>query len=641
MVVSLGFGRESFFFIKSLILNNSFMQQENTSKLEGQVDNFSTPHDDFDWSLDKHDTGAYSPEERAERDAFYDSADAHLDEIEEGKILLGKVAKVNDQDVLVDIGYKGDALISLNEFRDLPDIAEGDEIEVLVINREDKNGALRLSRRLAVLERAWERIKALHESGETVQGKIISKTKGGLIATIHGFDTFVPGSQIDVKPIIDYDQFVGKTMEFKVVKINEHIKNAVVSHKILIEHDMAAQHSEIMAKLERGQIIEGVVKNITNFGAFLDLGGLDGLLYITDISWGRVAHPSDLLSLDQKLNVVVLDFDENKKRISLGLKQLTPHPWESMPDYLVEGAKVKGKVVNIEEYGSFLEIIPGIEGLVHVSEITWDNVMIHSREFFKLGDEHEVVVMKINREEKKISLSIKRLLPDPWDQIEVKYPVNTRHKAVVKNLSPYNAFVDLEPGIGGVVHVSDLSWLKRIQSPAKFCKIGSTLDVVVLNIDKENRRLQLGHKQIEENPWNTLETIFPVGSVHEGTVIRKDEKGATVSMDYGIETFAPLKQLQTQEGRELELEEKASFVVTLFDAADRKIMVSHTRVWEEEKRAQKDQERKDRVQEAKDTQKAVRSIQSKVEKSTIGDLADFASLNEKISSEDNKSEDKT
>lgn len=473
----------------------------------------------------------------------------------------------------------------------------------------------------------------MHETGETVYGKIISKTKGGLIATIHGFDTFVPGSQIDVKPITDYDQFVGKTMEFKVVKINEHIKNAVVSHKILIENDMAAQHSEIMAKLERGQIIEGVVKNITNFGAFLDLGGLDGLLYITDISWGRVAHPSDVLALDQKLNVVVLDFDENKKRISLGLKQLTPHPWDNMPDSLFEGAKVKGKVVNIEEYGSFLEIIPGVEGLVHVSEITWDNVMVHSREFFKLGDIHEVVVMKINREDRKISLSIKRLLPDPWDQIEIKYPINTRHKALVKNLSPYNAFVDLEPGIGGVVHVSDLSWTKRIQSPSKFCKIGSTLDVVVLNIDKETRRLQLGHKQIEENPWNTLETIFPVGSVHDGIVIRKDEKGAAISMDYGIEAFAPLRHLLTQEGKELALEESASFVVTMFDASDRKISVSHTRFWEGEKRSQRDQERKERIQNEKDTQKSVRSIQNKVEKSTIGDLMDFATLKEKFNDE--------
>lgn len=595
--------------------------------------NLPVAHDDFDWSLDKHEVTSYSSAERSERDAFYDSAFGSLGQIEEGKILLGRVAKVSDQDVLVDVGYKGDALISLNEFRDLPDIAEGDEVEVIVINREDKNGALKLSRRLALLERAWERIKNLHETGETVYGKIISKTKGGLIATIHGFDTFVPGSQIDVKPITDYDQFVGKTMEFKVVKINEHIKNAVVSHKILIENDMAAQHSEIMAKLERGQIIEGVVKNITNFGAFLDLGGLDGLLYITDISWGRVAHPSDVLALDQKLNVVVLDFDENKKRISLGLKQLTPHPWDNMPDSLFEGAKVKGKVVNIEEYGSFLEIIPGVEGLVHVSEITWDNVMIHSREFFKLGDIHEVVVMKINREDRKISLSIKRLLPDPWDQIEIKYPINTRHKALVKNLSPYNAFVDLEPGIGGVVHVSDLSWTKRIQSPSKFCKIGSTLDVVVLNIDKETRRLQLGHKQIEENPWNTLETIFPVGSVHDGIVIRKDEKGAAISMDYGIEAFAPLRHLLTQEGKELALEESASFVVTMFDASDRKISVSHTRFWEGEKRSQRDQERKERIQNEKDTQKSVRSIQNKVEKSTIGDLMDFATLKEKFNDE--------
>lgn len=550
----------------------------------------NTPHDDFDWTISKRNTLSCDSEEKQALDAFYESS---FLPIEEGEITTGTIAKISKQEVIVTIGYKSDGIIASSEFRDMPDLKVGDEVEVLVIEKEDKNGYLKLSRKLAVLERAWQKIKKLYESGEVVRGHIVSKTKGGLIATIHGFDTFVPGSQIDVKPITDYDQFVGKIMEFKIVKINEHIRNAVVSHKILIEHDMAAQHSEIMGKLEKGQIMEGMVKNITDFGAFLDLGGIDGLLYITDISYGRISHPSEALSLDQKLNVVILDFDENKRRISLGLKQLSPNPWDSMPESITEGAKVKGKVVNVEDYGSFLEIMPGLEGLVHVSEITWENVMINSREFFKLGEYHDVIITRISKEEKKISLSIKRLLPDPWDNIETLFPVGTRHSGIVKNITQYNIFVELASGIGGFVHISDLSWIKRISHPSKFCKMGTTLDVIVLNIDKAARKLQLGHKQIEDNPWATLETIFKIGSTHEGTVIKKDDKGnAIVSLPYGIEAFCPAKHLVSKDKSPINAGDTLSFMITSFEASEKRIIISHSNLWEQDEKLEKEQAKK-------------------------------------------------
>ena len=425
--------------------------------------------------------------------------------VNDSELVHGLVVAVTKTDVVINIGFKSDGLISLNEFRDLPNLKIGDDVEVMVMEKEDREGHLHLSRKQARITRAWERIVEVHKTGEVITGTVTSKTKGGLIVDVFGMETFLPGSQIDVKPVTDYDQFVGKTMEFKVVKVNEAIKNAVVSHKALIESDIEAQRVEIMSKLEKGQVLEGTVKNITDFGAFMDLGGLDGLLYITDISWGRISHPEEVLKLDEKVNVVVLDFDDDKKRISLGMKQLTSHPWEVLPDRIKEAEIVEGRVVNIEDYGAFLEIQPGVEGLVHVSEITWANTPVNAKEFFKLGDIHKAKIVTLDKENRKMSLSIKQLSPDPWSEIDQKFPERSRHTGLVKNITPYGVFVELAPGIGGMIHISDLSWLKRFNHPSEYTKVGSEIEVVILSIDKENRKLQLGHKQLEEDPWNALE----------------------------------------------------------------------------------------------------------------------------------------
>src|SRR5690349_24287885 len=495
-----------------------------------------TAHDDFDWSVDKRNITSYTKEEKEKYDKVYDNTFVQLND---GELIKGTVVGLTKTDVVLNIGFKSDGLISLNEFRDQPNLKVGDEVEVMVMDKEDRQGHLNLSRRQARITRAWERIMEVHKTGEVITGLVTSKTKGGLIVDVFGMETFLPGSQIDVKPVTDYDQFVGKTMEFKVVKINEAIKNAVVSHKALIESDIEQQRAEIIGKLEKGQVLEGTIKNITDFGAFLDLGGLDGLLYITDISWGRISHPSEVLKLDQKLKVVVLDFDDEKERISLGLKQLTPHPWDTLAADVKEGEIVKGKVVNIEDYGAFLEIYPGVEGLVHVSEITWANTPINAKEFFKLGDEYEAKIVTLSKEDRKMSLSIKQMTEDPWNTIETQYPEGSKHKGAVKNITPYGVFVELSPGIGGMIHISDLSWLKRFNNPNEYTKVGEDIDVIIMSIDKENRKLQLGHKQIEEDPWNSLEETFPVGSVHEGTVTRRDDKGAIVQLPYGLEGFAP------------------------------------------------------------------------------------------------------
>jgi small subunit ribosomal protein S1 len=446
-------------------------------------------------------------------------------------------------------------------------------------------------------------------------------------------ETFLPGSQIDVKPVTDYDQFVGKTMEFKVVKINEAIKNAVVSHKALIESDIEQQRAEIIGKLEKGQVLEGTIKNITDFGAFLDLGGLDGLLYITDISWGRINHPGEVLKLDQKLNVVVLDFDDDKKRISLGLKQLTPHPWDTLPATIKEGEIVKGKVVNIEDYGAFLEIYPGVEGLVHVSEITWANTPINAKEFFKLGDEYEAKIVTLSKEDRKMSLSIKQMTEDPWNTIETQFPEGSKHKGLVKNITPYGVFIELSPGIGGMIHISDLSWLKRFNNPNEYTKVGESIDVIIMSIDKENRKLQLGHKQIEEDPWNSLEETFPVGSVHEGTVTRRDDKGATVQLPYGLEGFAPARHLRREDDKVIGLDEVAPFMVIEFDRNDKKIILSHSRIWEKEKADEKNAQLNEKRADAENTKKVVKNIQSKVEKTTLGDLGVLADLKKKMDNE--------
>jgi small subunit ribosomal protein S1 len=586
-----------------------------------------TAHDDFDWSVDKRNVSHYAEAERVKYDKVYDDT---FVQINDGEIMNGLVVALTKTDVVVNIGFKSDGLVSLNEFRDTNGVKTGDTVEVMVVEKEDRDGNLHLSRKSARIYRAWERIMEVHKTGEVVTGLVTSKTKGGLIVDVFGMETFLPGSQIDVKPVTDYDQFVGKTMEFKVVKINETIKNAVVSHKALIESDIEAQRAEIMSKLEKGQVLEGVVKNITDFGAFMDLGGLDGLLYITDISWGRISHPSEVVKMDQKIQVVVLDFDDDKKRISLGLKQLTPHPWDVLPTDLSEGSVVKGKVVNIEDYGAFLEIQPGVEGLVHVSEITWANTPINAKEFFKLGDEHEAKVVTLDKDARKMSLSIKQMSQDPWSAIDNKFPENSKHKGLVKNITPYGVFVELESGIGGMIHISDLSWLKRFNHPSEYVKVGESIDIKILNIDKENRKLQLGHKQLEEDPWNALEVTFAIGSIHEGTIVRKDDKGAIVQMPYGLEGFAPNRHLAKEDGKQVQAEETAQFMVIEFDRNEKRIVVSHARIWEQNIQEEKEVAKKEAKAESENTKKAVKAVQAKVEKSTLGDLGALAEIKAKL-----------
>lgn len=600
------------------------MEENNTLPTTAAV---ATAHDDFDWSIDKRNVASYNQEEKDKYDAVYEGT---FKAITDGEMMEGIVVGITKTDVVINIGFKSDGLVSLNEFRDTPNLKVGDLVEVLVVEKEDREGHLHLSRKQARIARAWEKIVEVHKTGDVVTGLVTSKTKGGLIVDIYGMETFLPGSQIDVKPVTDYDQFVNKTMEFKVVKINETIKNAVVSHKALIESDIEAQRVEIMGKLEKGQVLEGTIKNITDFGAFLDLGGVDGLLYITDISWGRISHPSEVLKLDQKLNVVVLDFDDEKRRISLGLKQLTPHPWDTLPENIKEGATVKGKVVNIEDYGAFLEILPGVEGLVHVSEITWANSPVNAKEFFKLSDEYEAKIVTLDRDSRKMSLSIKQLSADPWSEIETKYPVDSRHKGVVKNITPYGVFVELEPGIGGMIHISDLSWLKRFNHPSEYTKTGSQIEVVILNIDKDNRKLQLGHKQLEEDPWNTLQDTFAVGSIHEGTVIRKDDKGAVVSLPYGLEGFAPNRHLGKEDGKTIVADETNQFMVIEFDRNEKRIVLSHARIWEQGRADEKEALNKEKKAEAVKTKKAVKEVQGKVEKTTLGDLGILAELKKKM-----------
>ncbi len=586
-----------------------------------------TAHDDFDWSVDKRNVSHYAEAERVKYDKVYDDT---FVQINDGEIMNGLVVALTKTDVVVNIGFKSDGLVSLNEFRDTNGVKTGDTVEVMVVEKEDRDGNLHLSRKSARIYRAWERIMEVHKTGEVVTGLVTSKTKGGLIVDVFGMETFLPGSQIDVKPVTDYDQFVGKTMEFKVVKINETIKNAVVSHKALIESDIEAQRAEIMSKLEKGQVLEGVVKNITDFGAFMDLGGLDGLLYITDISWGRISHPSEVVKMDQKIQVVVLDFDDDKKRISLGLKQLTPHPWDVLPTDLSEGSVVKGKVVNIEDYGAFLEIQPGVEGLVHVSEITWANTPINAKEFFKLGDEHEAKVVTLDKDARKMSLSIKQMSQDPWSAIDNKFPENSMHKGLVKNITPYGVFVELESGIGGMIHISDLSWLKRFNHPSEYVKVGESIDIKILNIDKENRKLQLGHKQLEEDPWNALEVTFAIGSIHDGTIVRKDDKGAIVQMPYGLEGFAPNRHLAKEDGKQVQAEETAQFMVIEFDRNEKRIVVSHARIWEQNIQEEKEVAKKEAKAESENTKKAVKAVQAKVEKSTLGDLGALAEIKAKL-----------
>ncbi len=577
----------------------------------------STAHDDYDWDGGKKNLAHYTDQEIADYESMYENT---LQSVEENEIVSGRIVGVTNADVVLSIGFKSDGLVARSEFRDMDELTIGQEVDVYVEEKEDDRGQLVLSRKKAKLTRAWESIVRSHDEDLIIEGLIVSKTKGGLIVDIQGLDTFLPGSQIDVKPIIDYDAYVGKKMEFKVVKINEAIKNAVVSHKALIESDLEEQRNAIISQLEKGQVLEGTIKNLTDFGAFIDLGGVDGLLYITDISWGRINHPSEVLELNQKLNVVVLEFDDEKKRISLGLKQLQSHPWDTLSETLEVGAKVNGKVVNIEDYGAFLEIVPGVEGLVHVSEVSWSTAPVSPKEVFSMAQTTEAIIMTLDREDRKMSLSIKRLEPDPWEKVAEKYPVESRHTCKVQNITPYGVFVELEDGIGGMVHISDLSWTKRYAHPSEFTKVGEDLEVVVLEIDIADRKLTLSHKHIEEDPWDTFETVFPIGSIHEGTVVKKEDNGAIVQLQYGLEGFAPNKHIKKQDGGQVEADQTAEFKVLEFDRNDKKIILSHMAFWKDQAEEEYKAEKAEKTQQRKRTNREVESLNRGVEKSTLGDL---------------------
>ena len=585
--------------------------------------NLTAPAADFDWSMDKEGFSRYSPAEQETLSGLYEKT---LSTIAEKEIVKATVVGFTEKEVVLNIGFKSDGLIQRTEFRDTPDLKVGDVVEVLLENKEDMNGQLVLSRKKAVSERAWENIMKAQENDEIVNGYVKTRTKGGLVVDVMGIDTFLPGSQIDTKPIKDYDVYVGQTMPFKVVKVNHQFKNVVISHKVLIEEDIEAQKSDILSKLEKGQVLEGTVKNMTSFGVFIDLGGVDGLLHITDISWGRINHPEEVLKMDEKINVVVLDFDDEKKRISLGLKQLSSHPWDSLNTNLEVGAKVTGKIVNIADYGAFLEIAPGVEGLIHVSEMSWSQHLRNPSDFMKLGDEMEAVVLTLDKDERKMSLGIKQLQPDPWTDIATKYPVGSKHKGVVRNMTNYGLFVELEEGVDGLVHVSDLSWTKKIKHPNEFVKKDQELDVVVLEMDMENRRLSLGHKQLDENPWDTFETIFTLGSVHTGTVMKVDEKSATIALPYGVEGYAPIKQL-TKEDKSIAKEDSGlEFKVTEFNKENKRIVVSHTSVWKADNEVKKVEEVKAKTEEKEKTTKAVKKSNESQEKSTFADVEGLAAL---------------
>ncbi|MBL1409840.1 30S ribosomal protein S1 [Sphingobacterium faecale] len=617
---------------------------KDTEKIESEADSnlideiksntWITPAGDFDWDADDKAFGNYSEAERAKLEEQYAGT---FNQINQGEIIEGIVVSINNKDVVLNVGFKSDGLVAKTEFRDLPDLKIGDTVDVFVESQEDANGQLVLSRKRAKTQKSWEAINEALENDAIIDGFVKSRTKGGLIVDIKGVEAFLPGSQIDIKPIRDYDVYVGKTMEFKVVKINHEFKNVVVSHKVLIEDDLENQKSEIVAKLEKGQVLEGTVKNITDFGVFIDLGGVDGLLHITDISWGRIEHPKEVLALDQTINVVVLDFDDEKKRIALGLKQLSQHPWESLDTALEIGSKVKGKIVTVADYGAFLEIIPGVEGLIHVSEMSWSQNLRSPQEFLKVGDEIEAQILTLDREDRKMSLGIKQLTPDPWQNITERYPVGSKQSAVVKNMTNFGVFVELEDGIDGLIHISDLSWSKKINHPNEFTKVGETLDVVVLELDEENRKLSLGHKQLEENPWDTFETIFTEGSIHEGTVIKVGEKGDIVALQYGVEGFCPSKHSIKEDGSALKVDDATEFKIIEFNKENKRLVISHSRIWEDAKEEVRKEESNSRKKDAKAASTAVKKVKDSVEKSTLGDLDVLAQLKEQMEGDEKKS----
>ena len=586
------------------------------------------PLADFDWSGYAQDTDI-SPEMRKEREAIYDKT---LTTIKENEVVMGKVMSISKREVLVNIGYKSAGIISANEFNYNKDLKVGDEVEVLVESKEDRFGQLQLSHRKARAARAWEKIAAAQENDEVILGYIKSRVNGGMIVDIFGIEAFLPGSQIDVRPIKDYDAFVDKTMEFKIVKVNPEYRNVVVSHKVLIEAELEQQKKEIISKLEKGQVLEGVVKGITSYGAFVDLGGVDGLIHITDLSWGRIGDPSEVVSLDEKINVVILDFDEEKTRIALGLKQLMPHPWDALDPNLKEGDIVHGRVVVITDYGAFVEIIPGVEGLIHVSEMSWTQHLRSAQEFLTVGQEVDAVVLMLDREDRKMSLALKQLKPDPWETIEQRFPVGSNHEARVRNFTNYGVFVELDEGIDGLIHISDLSWTRKVKHPNEFVKVGQMIEVQVLEIDKENRRLSLGHKQVTENPWDEFAKEFTIGSIHEGTVVRMNEKGATIALPYGVEAFATPKHLIKEDGTSVAVDEKLPFKILDFNPEMQRIIVSHSRIHEDAERAERRQAAtEERNQQVRDAA-AVAATQQSVERATLGDLDELAALKERLES---------
>ena len=572
------------------------------------------PLADFNW--DEFENGGKVEGQKEELEKAYDET---LNKIQEHQVVEGTVIAVDKKEVVVNIGYKSDGIIPASEFRYNPDLKPGDKVEVYVDSQEDKKGQLVLSHKKARLEKSWERVNEALEKDEVIQGYIKSRTKGGMIVDVFGIEAFLPGSQIDVHPIRDYDIFVGKTMEFKVVKINQEFRNVVVSHKALIEAELEAQRKEIISHLEKGQILEGTVKNITSYGVFVDLGGVDGLVHITDLSWGRVSDPHEVVQLDQKINVVILDFDEEKKRIALGLKQLTPHPWDSLDPNLKVGDHVHGKVVVMADYGAFVEIQPGVEGLIHVSEMSWSQHLRSAQDFLKVGDEVEAVILTLDREERKMSLGIKQLKEDPWQTIEVKYPIGSKHTARVRNFTNFGIFVELEEGVDGLIHISDLSWTKKVKHPSEFTKVGADIDVVVLEIDKENRRLSLGHKQLEENPWDKYEKIYTPGSIHQGKITESMDKGAVITLDEGGEGFATPKHLVKQDGTQAQLGEELPFMVIEFVKDTRRIILSHSRTFEDVK----DEPRRQRHASHKE---ATPQIQNVAAGTSLGDLDVLAKL---------------
>ena len=585
-----------------------------------------TAIEDFDWdAYEKGDTAG--EKSREELTKTYDES---LGTVKDKEVIEGTIIALNKREAVVNIGYKSDGIIPMSEFRYNPELKVGDVVEVFIENQEDRKGQLILSHKKARASRSWERINAALANDEVIKGFIKCRTKGGMIVDVFGIEAFLPGSQIDVKPIRDYDMYVGKTMEFKVVKINEEFKNVVVSHKALIEAELEQQKREIISKLEKGQVLEGTVKNITSYGVFIDLGGVDGLIHITDLSWGRVTKPSEVVELDQKLNVVILDFDDEKKRIALGLKQLQPHPWDALDPNLKVGDHVKGRVVVMADYGAFLEVAPGVEGLIHVSEMSWSQHLRSAQDFMKVGDEVEAVILTLDREDRKMSLGIKQLKNDPWENIEEKYPVGSRHTARVRNFTNFGVFVEIEEGVDGLIHISDLSWTKKIKHPSEFTQVGNNIDVEVLAIDKDNRRLSLGHKQLEENPWDVFETIFTVGSVHEGTIIEMLDKGAVVALPYGVEGFATPKHLVKEDGSQAKVDEKLNFKVIEFNKDAKRIILSHSRIFEDEARAEKQADRKAKRQSRKPAEETP-VISTPVEKATLGDLEALAALKEKLS----------